>query len=250
MTVQKKVTGWLNTLSPSLSNKIIRVLTQQFSISRWDNRLLGLGKFPIQTIIDIGANEGQSCRKLKSIFPNSTLYAFEPSPIAYKQLKNLSYENFYPLNLAIGKENDKVTFFEHSYFTESSSLLKTTQECEESYPFLKNQNEILIEQNTLDYFFERKELTGDILIKIDVQGAEDRVIAGGKKVLSQAVACIVECTITSAYEQQASFEMISGQLNNLDYKFVGVIDQASSPNGSVQYFDAVFVKKKVLRNYQ
>ncbi|MEL4898088.1 FkbM family methyltransferase [Crocosphaera sp. Alani8] len=148
MKVQKKVANWLSTVSPSLSNRIVNVLTKQVSISRWDNRLLGLGIFPIQTIIDIGANEGQSCKKLKSIFPNSTLYAFEPSPIAYKKLKNLKYENFYPLNLAIGKENDKVMFFEHNYFTQSSSLLKTTQKCEEDYPFLTNQNEILIEQNT------------------------------------------------------------------------------------------------------
>ena len=77
MKVQKKVANWLSTVSPSLSNRIVNVLTKQVSISRWDNRLLGLGIFPIQTIIDIGANEGQSCKKLKSIFPNSTLYAFE-----------------------------------------------------------------------------------------------------------------------------------------------------------------------------
>lgn len=251
MKADKNLANWLTTISPRLSNRIVNFLTKGVSISQWDNRLLGLSSFPIETIIDIGANEGQSCRKLKSIFPDASIYAFEPSQLAYAKLKILAerYQNLYSFNLALGKENSQVTFYEHSYFSQSSSLLRTTQECEENYPFLTNQKKILIEQTTLDNFFETKKLESEILIKMDVQGAEDRVIKGGKQVLNKAMACIIEASIDTAYEKQASFETIFDQLRNLEYKFIGTIDQVSSPTGAVQYFDAVFVKERVLSTY-
>ena len=170
MKAQKVFSNWLTKISLYLSNKIVNFLTQSLSISQWDNRLLGLSSFPIKTIIDIGANEGQSCRKLRSIFPNATIYAFEPSHLAYSKLETLAkrYQNFYYFNLALGQENSQVAFYEHSYFTQSSSLLKTTDKCEENYPFLANQNTITIEQTTLDTFFELKNLDQEILIKTKV----------------------------------------------------------------------------------
>src|SRR5688572_23240736 len=43
--------------------------------------------FPIKTIVDIGANIGQSALYYRELFPESTIYCYEPIPAIYDQLK-------------------------------------------------------------------------------------------------------------------------------------------------------------------
>lgn len=38
------------------------------------------------TIFDVGANNGQSIRRFKKLFPNSKIFAFEPQPDEIKAL--------------------------------------------------------------------------------------------------------------------------------------------------------------------
>src|SRR5437667_9036748 len=40
--------------------------------------MLGLTSFPIKTIIDVGANDGEFARQALQIFPGSTIYSLEP----------------------------------------------------------------------------------------------------------------------------------------------------------------------------
>lgn len=252
MQSEKIFTSLLTKLSPNLSNKIGNFFTKNVSIERWDKNFVGLQKLPIKTVIDIGANEGQSSRKLNSVFPDAIIYAFEPSTLAYAKLLKVSEKNpkIKPFNLAIGDKNTEISFFEHSYFTQSSSVLKTTEKCEEAHPILTKQKPTKIKQTTLNDFFQTINLESEILIKIDVQGYEDRVIKGGEAILGQASACIIEVSNDLVYEDQASFEQIFDQLRQLNYQFLGTIDQVRSKTGAIQYFDAVFVKKSLLSSYQ
>jgi FkbM family methyltransferase len=148
---------------------------------------LGLSRIPIRSIIDVGANTGQFARIISKVFPGSDIYCFEPLPESFKELKkwkekqNRKVEIF---NVALGENDGTVEMFNHIDHNTSSSVLKTTELSKQIYPFTKRQLPIFVKMTTLDKWYEDNAiLKPQILIKLDVQGYEDRVISGGKKYL-------------------------------------------------------------------
>ncbi len=87
------------------------------------------------------------------------------------------------------------------------------------------------------------ELADDLLVKLDVQGYEDRVIAGGESVLRRASACIVEVNLDGLYVGQPTFERIAAQLNALGLQYAGNLDQTYGPDGHVVFLDALFLRQ-------
>ena len=133
---------------------------------------------------------------------------------------------------------------QHTEHSPSSSILKTTEVCETLYPFTKTQRSIIVKQTTLDKAVETLNipLEPEILIKLDVQGYEDRVIKGGKKTFEMARACILEVCLDELYEGQASFKEIINLLYDFGFRYVGNLEQSYADDGHVVFIDAVFVK--------
>ena len=96
--------------------------------------------------------------------------------------------------------------FSHTDFSLSSSLLETTAVNDTFFPFTKNKKKIPVKLTTLDEFSKtHPSLIGpETLIKIDVQGYEDRVIKGGTKVFRNARVCVVEVSLDGLYKGQPS----------------------------------------------
>jgi len=222
-----------------------------FDIIRFSRKkrisFLGLRDFPIKTIIDVGANAGQFARMISKAFPLANLYCFEPLPDAYKKLSewaNTQDKRVKVFNNALGESHGSTRMFYHSHYSLSSSLLKTTETCENLYPFTEKQNPISVELTTLDKVISglSEPLTPEILIKLDVQGYEDRVIRGGPETFRKAKACILEVCLEQLYENQASFKDLFLLLNDLGYVYRGNLNQAYSDKGNVISIDAVFAK--------
>lgn len=209
--------------------------------------LLGIRNLPIKTIIDIGANTGQFAKKMVKIFPQAKLFCFEPLPNAFKQLSqwaNVKKGKVSPINCALSDKEEKLVMFSHVEHSPSSSFLKTTSLCEKYYPQTKKQISTDVQLTTLDKWANelQKPLEPEILVKMDVQGYEDRVIRGGKETLSKAKACLLEVSLDTLYENQANFKDITSLLNDLGYSYVGNLDQTYAADGHVIYLDAVFFK--------
>lgn len=232
-------------LSNQLFNWVGKLLVKE-----WDKRLLGLSQLPIKTVLDIGANEGQFARKITKIFPEAYIYAFEPLAIPFQQLSRLAHQQpkkITAFNLALGDSIKPIEIYSHLYFNPSSSILRTTELCETVYPMVKKQEKIVIEQSTLDHAIADISLDDQILIKLDVQGYEDRVIKGGMETFKKSTACIVEISLDQLYEGQAQFREIFNLLDQLGYTYAGNLDQVLGKHGHVRYFNAVFVKESIFR---
>ena len=209
--------------------------------------LLGLRNLPIKTILDIGANIGQFARMIERVFPEAKIYSFEPLPDAFKELdkrsriKNGKVKAF---NLALGDSDGEIEMFYHTEHSPSSSILKTTDICEKLYPFTKTKEIIKVQMNTLDKAIDELNipLVPEVLIKLDVQGYEDRVIKGGKLTFSKARACILEINLDKLYETQPSFKDIILLLYDLGYRYGGNLNQSIAEDGHVIYIDAVFIR--------
>ncbi len=209
--------------------------------------LLGLRDLPFRSIIDGGANTGQFARKIRTIFPKAHIYCFEPLKKTYDELikwADKQHGLVTAYNFALGDDNGRVEMRCHQDHSPSSSILKSTYRCQELYPFTERQSSISIQIVTLDEWVKNlaKPLTNEILIKLDVQGYENRVIKGGASFFKKAKACILEVSLIQLYEQQADFKEITELLYDLGFKYAGNLYQSYSVEGAVIYIDAVFIK--------
>ncbi len=209
--------------------------------------LLGLRNLPIRTIIDVGANKGQFAKCISSFFPEANIYCFEPLPEPFKELSQFAEKQngkVKAFNLALGEKDGTLEMFSHINHSPSSSFLKTTKICERYYPFTKKQFTKPVKITTLDNWVNSLSLNPklEILIKLDVQGYEDRVIKGGQETFRLAKACILEVTLDQLYEEQATFKDIYLQLYYLGYHYTGNLNQTYADDGHVIYVDAVFMK--------
>lgn len=211
--------------------------------------LLGIRNFSIRTIIDVGSHKGQFARHISSLFPESQIYCFEPLPGPFKELQQWAKEQrsqkIEVFNIALGDSEGTPEIFTHIQHTPSSSFLRTTKACETLYPFTKKKITIPVSLTTLDNWVKSlpSPLIPEILIKLDVQGYEERVIRGGQKAFIVAKACIVEVCLDNLYEDQSNFKDISLLLNDLGYHYAGNLNQSYADSGHVTFIDAVFVRK-------
>lgn len=118
-------------------------------------------------------------------FPDAKIYCFEPLPEPYKKLEifgdNFMKGKLKAFNLALGEEEGFIEMFYHKEHSLSSSFLKTTMHCEDLYPFAKCQKPVHVKISPLDKCIKDFDidLESELLIKLDVQGYEDRAIRGG-----------------------------------------------------------------------
>jgi FkbM family methyltransferase len=211
--------------------------------------LLGLKNEPFRTIIDVGANTGQFAREISEIFPDAMLYCFEPLPGPFELLSKWSKKqtgDIVPFNLAVGDKKREVEIKLHEDHTPSSSILNTTELNKQLYPFMRRQRPVSVQQTTLDAVFDESniEISPEILIKIDVQGYEDRVIAGGHKTFRAASACILEVGLVKLYEGQTGFTELHNMLQDLKYRYMGNLNQTYDNDGHCIFLDAVYIKKQ------
>lgn len=199
----------------------------------------------IKTVLDIGANTGQFASKVRALFPSAQIYSFEPIQSVYDQLnKKFEFDSkFKAFNIGLGNSKGKVSFFQNG-FSDSSSLLPMKKLHKESFPKTTNEKEIKIQIDQLDNIINDLVLESPILIKIDVQGFEDKVISGGEKVIRMASIAIIEVGFYELYENQVMFNAILLNMNNLGFTYKGNYDQLLSPiDGSVLQADAIFLNE-------
>jgi len=211
--------------------------------------LLSIRNLPIRTIIDVGSNTGQFARDISILFPEALIYCFEPLPESYKELNQWAEKQtngrVKAFNLALGDREGTLDIFSHTKHSPSSSFLRTTNECETLYPFTQKKAPIPVKITTLDNWVKKLVTPPkpEILIKLDVQGYEDRVIRGGRETFTNAKACILEVCLDQLYQGQSTFEDITWLLCDLGYRYTGNLNQNYANNGHVIFIDAVFVKK-------
>jgi FkbM family methyltransferase len=172
--------------------------------------------------------------------------AFEPVPEVYKLLsaRYTDYPNFTAYNLALGDKDGEVDFYANEY-TYSSSVLPMSDAHINEFPYTRNANLINVAISRLDTLINASNLNKPILVKVDVQGFEKQVIAGGKELLSHVDYMIIEVSFVELYDNQPLFDEINLQMNHLGFLYNGNIEQLiSKKTGSVLQADALYVKRK------
>lgn len=208
-------------------------------------KIMWLRNTQIKTILDIGANTGQFAKYINQIFPQAILYSFEPLEDCYNELVSnfKQIPQFQAFNVALG---DKAAQMEihRSEFSPSSSLLAMAELHKNAFPHTQDQTLYKVDVVRLSDIGKTLNLQKPILIKLDVQGFEDKVIAGGKDVIEQAEIIIIEMSVEKLYENQPLFDDIYKSLVDLGFKYKGNYEQLYSPqDGRILQIDGIFMKR-------
>ena len=198
----------------------------------------------IKTVIDVGAHTGEFARMIKTILPEAAIFSFEPLQAEFQSLQQQMQNGagFMAFNCAVGDRNETIEIHRSSY-AQSSSLLPMAQLHKEAFPVSAGHTVEMVEVKRLDDVLRDFELKREILIKIDVQGYEDKVIAGAGETISKARALIVEVSFRELYEGQPLFETIFEMLSEKGFRYFGNLYQLLSPvDGAPLQADALFLQ--------
>jgi FkbM family methyltransferase len=199
----------------------------------------------IQTVIDVGAHTGEFARMIADILPGATILSFEPQRNEFKELEqNLrAIANSRAFQFALGDRSETLELHRSDY-SQSSSLRKMTDLHREAFPESAGERPERVEVRRLDEVLAESDLQPEVLLKIDAQGYEDKVLAGSPRTLARSKAAIIEVSFRELYEGQPLFDSIYRTMHDANFSYVGNLYQLVHPiDRSVLQADALFVKR-------
>lgn len=204
------------------------------------------GPKPIQTVFDVGANEGQAARMFLEDFPAATIYSFEPFPKAYAKIKEQSGDpRLIPVNMALGETTMRKKLFLTKYSLTNSLLPVDAQAKQFLGECVDSDGETVIDMTTLDAFCAERKIPRIDLLKLDTQGYELNVLEGAQSMLASGSikAIFTEVNFVPLYEKQAYFHQVYQRLWDQGFRLVSFYDQEYRAGTCLNWCDALFVKE-------
>jgi FkbM family methyltransferase len=197
-------------------------------------------------VYDLGANEGVWSLAFAEANANVHVHAFEPLPDVYTTLTKRveTHSRITTHNIGFGSTKGTVQMYQDK-FSPASSLLKMTNRSLEEYPQTGEQHLVQVRIEKMDEYVATMQLPIPDLIKIDVQGYEDDVIAGGKEVICQSRYVWIELSLVSLYENGSTFHSTYKALSELGYSFFDItyLDRSVKDQTLLQ-MDALFINRR------
>ncbi len=195
-------------------------------------------------ILDVGAYDGKTTLFLRESFPECSVHAFEPNPEAFSILEQNTQacgkiirhkealsdtDGTCPLYVT----HNKVSSSLNKILTDSPSAAGTFTEQ------LKVNNIIQIPMVRLDALgFDEI-----LLLKMDTQGNEVRVIEGGMNTIRKTQFIVTEMSVHKLYENGCSYFETDAKLRELGFEPYDFIVPARKNGVQMTEFDAIYVNK-------
>jgi FkbM family methyltransferase len=175
--------------------------------------------------------------------PNARIYSFEPLPDVFHRLTSVARRssNFEAVNVGISDVSGEADF-EANALSQWSSLLTISPRGKNAVPRAARTTRTRVSLTTLDDWAGSRTLEDPLLVKVDVQGLEDRVIRGGIQTMTRAEVIIMEVSFVRVYNGQALFDDIYCQMRSMGFRCAGMIEISSDrKTGELLQGDAIFV---------
>lgn len=171
------------------------------------------------TVLDIGAHYGYfSLLAAKCVGEEGRVVAFEAAPRTFQTLqRNLaSRPNCEAYHRAVSDREETLVFYEFPNLYSEYNAMDKEQYAGESWYAAHPPRAVRVKSVLLDAFLEKESLR-PALMKIDVEGAEDQVLAGAKEFLKENEAHVV-MEYVSDLRGNASHRRAEQELRGWNYK--------------------------------
>lgn len=201
----------------------------------------------VRTVLYIGANEGQDLRVLRAAYPVATIHCFEPQPDVARRLRvvaaGLERVIVHPIALGDASRPMAMSTPDNS---QAASLRKPKEAFAKHFPRIGGWSSISVDVTTLDEWAASQTLSDDLLIKLDVQGYEDMVMAGGTATFRRARAVITELAVVPTYEGAPSWVEMLSALSREGFVYAGEMEQVHDEvTRAVVEFDGAFIRPRI-----
>lgn len=162
------------------------------------------------TVIDVGANEGQTIHRVLKEFPAATVHSFEPAPATFRLLERLAKHEprarVYPFACGSAAGTAKFHITGNHW---CSSLLPPSELGQRLYGDWYATREVIeVPVVRLDAWAEERSIAQVDLLKVDAQGYDLEVLKGASGLLPGVKAINCECQFAPEYVGCASFSQI------------------------------------------
>ncbi len=203
-------------------------------------RLARLGYRP-DFFVDVGASNGVFSDLISRVFPKARLILVEPMASIYRERNSWFFDKhpeYELLEVAMSDESGEVTFHVSDDLFNSSLIA-------ESIP--DGGHPLTVPVKTLDGMAEELKIEGRGLMKVDVQCAEHKVLAGGGKFLEQVDGILLELTLKRLAPEAKVFSEMLELLDSLGFRYFDECGGWRSPqDGILEQKDVLFLRKGLL----
>ncbi|MDQ3239146.1 MAG: FkbM family methyltransferase [bacterium] len=186
----------------------------------------------LETVLDIGANNGYYSKLIRYMFPNAMIHAIEPIPKVYECLRYTfskdELTNTHQLAISNYTGTILMQFDQNNTATSKIDL----------------NGKISVQSTTLDDFIKSNNINNIDLLKIDVESHEYQVLEKANYTLSKTHYLLLEITLENNpnYTISSLLKLLSS--NNFDYQLIGVINYPHISEGKVSMLDYLLENKK------
>ena len=188
------------------------VASAGYTIHRSDcsRRVVLMAHHKIGLVVDIGAAGGSYGRALRKAGYSGRIISFEPLPKPFGLLKAAASKDhawsIHEVALGAVREQRAINLAANS---DSSSFRATLASLVSAAPHASFVGEVSVQVERLDDLIQIRP-EDRAFLKVDVQGFEDEVLAGGKNALQSCVGVQLELSLQPLYEgSPTNLEMIS-----------------------------------------
>jgi len=249
MSIARKVARSIEALClPGLVTGIIAGRPLSLSSDRVAHRLKRLAP-GLQTVIDVGANEGQFALAVRRYFPTAHIHAFEPVPCAFERLARSSRGDrrirLYPL--ALGRRPGRIAFFMNRFSQVSSALPIDPANNHPNYD-ASAASPIEVSVARLDEVNLESPIARPALLKLDVQGFEAEVLSGARGLLTAIDYILLEVPFVRLYSGAPTFEDLHELLASLGFGPVAPLGFNEGKDGLIIEADMLYRAQGAIHN--
>lgn len=196
----------------------------------------------VQTILDVGANQGQFALSAAHFYPRAAVHAFEPVPEVYAALQRNTRKaariNTY--NFALGSSGGALNFY-HNHYSHASSALPVSDLQRQVVPATASVQQITVPVQRLDDVAIA--LVPPVLLKLDVQGFEQEVLKGATATLQAIDYLLFETSFVPMYDGEPLFDDMHQFVKQLGFEFIGPVGYYQAATLQILQMDLLYKKK-------
>lgn len=234
--IKARVKGYIKSLVPP----------EQTSES-FEHSLVRLGP-GIKTAFDVGANVGDMTMAMCKAFPEATVHAFEPYSKTFETLRARVEASPYRDRVKLhnfGFYDKKATAPLHvTSFHGANSLVAISSAYHVFNPHIREEDLEDVQLVRLDDFVGESGISHIDLMKVDVEGAEFEVFAGGVRTLSSMIDTIIcEMSFARFPRERGEYIRVCQLLQDSGFAPAEIYDVAQGDTGDqwrLAQFDCVF----------